>query len=81
MVMIAKGFKKIFQKHPKFKGIWKGSLSKRNKRNPKGTFFSKDDTNQNTSYGCGLSDHMIKDCPNIKKKIREPDSNLKEKKK
>ena len=68
--MIALGFKKIFQKHLEFKGIWKVSTSKRNEWNSKGKFASKVDSNQNTCYGCGVLGHMIKDCPNIKEKKR-----------
>ena len=30
VAMVAKGFQKIFEKYPKFMGIWKGSTSKRN---------------------------------------------------
>jgi len=66
--MIAKGFKRMFQKNPKFKEIWKGSTSKRDDRNSKGKFVSKSDTKQKTCYGCGLLGHMIKDYANIKKK-------------
>ena len=54
LAIIAKGFKMMFQKNPKFKGIWKGSTSKRNERNFRGKFASKSDTNQNTCYGCLL---------------------------
>jgi len=68
LAMIAKGFKKMFRKHLEFKRIWKGSSSRRNKRNPKHKFSSKDDTNQNTCYSFGLLGYIIKDCPNIKKK-------------
>ena len=64
LAMITKGFKKMFE----FKGIQKGSCSRRDERNPNGKFFSKHYANQNTYYGCGLPSRMIKDCPNIKKK-------------
>ena len=32
-LMVSKGFKKMFQKHPEFKGIWKESTSNRNEKN------------------------------------------------
>jgi len=66
--MMVEGFKKMFQKHPKFKGIWNGSTSKRNEKNSKGKFASKVDTNQNIGYGYGFPDDMIKNCLNMKKK-------------
>ena len=34
----------------------------------KANFVSKTNTHQNSCYGCGFPDHMIKDCPNAKKK-------------
>jgi len=40
-VVIAKGFKTMFQKHPKFNELWKKLTSKKNDRNSKGKFVSK----------------------------------------
>ena len=68
MTMIATKFKKMFQKHLEFKEIRKRSSSRRNELKFKGKFPSKDNTNQNTCYDCGVPGRMIKDCPNIKKK-------------
>jgi len=59
--VIVKGFKNIFQKHPQLKGILKGPSLRKNERNYKGKFSLKDNTDQK-------SGHMIKDCPDIKRK-------------
>ena len=37
----------------------------------KANFVSKTNTHQNSCYGCGFPDHMIKDCPKLKRKMRE----------
>jgi len=66
--MIAKGFKMTFQKHPKFQGLWKILTSKRNDRIFQRLKLIKVNTNLCACYGCGLLGHMIKDCPNTKKR-------------
>ena len=66
VAMIVKGFKRMFQKHLEFKGIGKGSTSRRNDQHSKGKFISKINTNQNFCYGWwtfrshdkGLSKHQ-----------------------
>jgi len=54
LAMIANELKKMLQEHIEFKGIWKGSSSRRNERNSKVKFSSKDDINRNACYGCRL---------------------------
>ena len=29
----------------------------------KGKFINKDNPNTNSCYGCGMTDHLLKDCP------------------
>ena len=36
-------------------------------KNPKGKFFNKDNTNVSSCYDCGMSGHLLKDCPLIQK--------------
>ena len=66
--MIARGFKKMFQKYLEFKGHWKGLTSKTDDITSKDENSSKVDINLDVCYGCAIQGHMIKYCQNIKRK-------------
>ena len=74
--MIAKWYKNMLKKHFEFKGIWKGSSSRRNEQNFKGMSSSKDDTNYDTYYDCGLLSHMNRTTQTLKRKERESNWSL-----
>jgi len=75
MEIIARGLKKMF-KSRRFdpnKFYKKVSSSRRNEKISKGNKFSNDknDTDLGSSFGCGSSGHVVKDCSVIQKKAEK----------
>ena len=73
MAMIARGLKKIF-KSKKFdpkKFCKKGFSLKKNDKSSKGNALSnnKNKSNLGPCFGCGLLEHVMKDCPIIQKRV------------
>jgi len=53
----------------------RGSTFRRNEKFSTGKFTNKDNSNANSYYGCGMTGHLLKDCPLIQKDRRK--SNVK----
>jgi len=50
----------------------KGTSSKRDEKTSKGNkTFNKNETNLGPCFGCGLSLHVVKDCPILRKKVEK----------